>query len=177
MCADSTAAAPWEHTEREPPATATGTFLFIQNYSTQCDTSRFDRDGGGKLKCWHRIYKCNVTKCAPALPLNLKKTFASAVTESLFFAAALDALFNCFPIDPGALRSAKLISNIHIYLLTSSTSSVLIKGSSLSGMKTFFGGWASRNSKIFLPQPGKSDLTQRVRLFAKHQHWDLLRWN
>lgn len=79
-CAGSTAAAPWEHTEREPPATATGTFLFIQNYSTRCDTSRFDRDGGGKLKCWHRIYKCNVTKRAPALPLTLKTTtFASAV--------------------------------------------------------------------------------------------------
>lgn len=107
-CAGSTAAAPWEHTEREPPATATGTFLFIQNYSTRCDTSRFDRDGGGKLKCWHRIYKCNVTKRAPPLPLTLKTTtFASAVTESLFFAAALDALFNCFSNWPWSSEISK----------------------------------------------------------------------
>lgn len=121
-------------------------------------------------------------RTCPGVAPTSKTTFASTVTESLlfflfFFAAALDGLFNRFPIDPGALRSAKLISNIHTHLLTSSPSSVLIKGSSLSGMKAFFGGWASPNSKILLPQPGTSDAAQRARLFAEHQHWRLLRGN
>lgn len=98
MCADSTAAALWKHTKCEPRITAIGTFLFIQNYSTQCDAYRFNTDGGGQLKCWHRIYKCNVSKHALPLPLNPKNNICFCAGGELVFAKDLSLFSTVFQL-------------------------------------------------------------------------------